>query len=159
MNAPKNVLILISLFIGLAAITAFAEETEKPVFGPQAATTTEQQVETESDTETTDTTHTTEVTGDSMLLVKKVSFSGVKTTSEDMLRTLIQTQIGQEISEELLTQDLKSLFKDTGFFSELTVDVTPVEEGGLEVTYKVVESPKISGINIIGNENLSTRQT
>ncbi len=156
MNAPKNVFILISLFIGLATITAFAEETEKPVFGPQAATITEQQVETESDTETTDMTDMTEVTGDSMLLVKKVSFEGVKTTSEDMLRTLIQTQIGQEISEELLTQDLKSLFKDTGFFSELTVDVTPVEEGGLEVTYKVVESPKISGINIIGNENLST---
>ena len=152
MNAPKYVFTLISLFIGLAALTTFAEETEKPVFGPQAATTAEEQIETDEETAA----DTTEITADSILLVKKVSFEGVKTTSEDMLRTLIQTQVGQEISEELLTQDLKSLFKDTGFFSELTVDVEPAEEGGLQVIYKVTESPKISGINIIGNENLST---
>ena len=154
MNAPKNVLILVSLFIGLAVTTAFAQETETPVFGPQAATTTEQQVGTEPDTDTT--AETTKPADDSMLLVKKISFEGVKTSSEDMLRTLLQTQVGQEVSEELLTQDLKSLFKDTGFFSELTVDVEPFEDSGLEIIYKVVESPKISGINIIGNEDLST---
>ena len=91
-----------------------------------------------------------------MLLVRKISFEGVKTSSENMLRTLIQTQTGHEVSEELLTEDLKSLYKDTGFFSELQVDVKPFEDGGLEVVYKVVESPKISGINIIGNENLGT---
>ena len=140
MNAPKNVLILVSLFIGLAGITAFAQETETPVFGPQPATATEQQVETEPDTDTI--TETTKPAGDSMLLVKKISFEGVKTSSEDMLRTLLQTQVGQEVSEELLTQDLKSLFKDTGFFSELTVDVEPFEDSGLEIIYKVVESLK-----------------
>ena len=36
------------------------------------------------------------------------------------------------------------------------MDTQPVEGGGLEIIYKVVESPKISGINIIGNENLDT---
>ena len=154
MNAPKNVFILISLFIGLVAVIAFAEETETPIFGPQAATLTEQQAKTAPDKE--DTADTSEPASDSMLLVKKISFVGVKTSSEDMLRTLIQTQVGQEVSEELLTQDLKSLFKDTGFFSELTVDVEPFEGGGLEIIYKVIESPKISGINIIGNENLGT---
>ena len=153
MNAPKNVLILISLFIGLAAITAFAEEIETPVFGPQATSITEQQAKTEPDKDAT--ADTTKPAIDPMLLVKKISFEGVKTTSEDMLRTLIQTQVGFEVSEELLTQDVKSLFKDTGFFSELTVDVNPFEGGGLEVIYKVVQSPKMSGINIIGNEDLS----
>ena len=150
MNASKNVLILFCLMIGLISITALAEETEEPVFGPQAAT-TEPQAGTETNKETTKPPAI-----DPILLVKKISFDGVKTTSEDMLRTLIQTQTGFEVSEELLTQDLKSLYKDTGFFSQLTVDVEPVDGGGLEVVYKVVESPKISGINIIGNENLST---
>ena len=158
MSAPKNVLILISFIIGLTAILTFAEEVEEPVFGPQAATVTEQQIATETETKTDNdaTVNTPKPSVDAMLLVKKISFEGVKTTSEDMLRTLIQTQVGFEVSEELLTQDLKSLYKDTGFFSQLTVDVEPVEGGGLEVVYKVVESPKISGINIIGNENLST---
>ena len=155
MNASKDVLILMSLIIGLAAIAAFAEEateTTNTVFGPQAAT-AEQQQKLETDKETT--ANTTKPPVDAILLVKKISFEGVKTTSEDMLRTLIQTQVGSEVSEELLTQDLKSLYKDTGFFSEINVDVEPVEGGGLEVIYKVVESPKISGINIIGNEDLS----
>ena len=152
MSAPKNVLILISFIIGLTATPTLAEEVKEPVFGPQAAAVTEQRVA----TDTAPKVNTTQPATDAMLLVKKISFEGVKTTSEDMLRTLIQTQIGHEVSEELLTQDLKSLYKDTGFFSELTVDVEPVEGGGLEVIYKVVESPKISGINIIGNESLST---
>ena len=156
MNAPKNILMLLSLIIALAAIAAFAQETEEPVFGPQAATLTEHQAETETETDKDTTANTTKLATDTVLLVKKISFEGVKTSSEDMLRTLIQTQIGQEVSEELLTQDLKSLYKDTGFFSELTVNVEPVDGGGLEIIYKVVESPKISGINIIGNENLST---
>ena len=91
-----------------------------------------------------------------MFVIKKISFEGVTTVSEDMLRTLIQTQVGDEVSQELLTQDLKSLYKDTGFFSEAKVDTQPAEDGGLEIIYKVVESPKISGINIIGNENIGT---
>ena len=87
--------------------------------------------------------------------MKKISFEGVKTVSEDMLRTLIQTQVGNEVSEELLTKDIKSLYKDTGFFSQVQVDTKGFEGGGLEIIYKVVENPKISGINIIGSENLS----
>jgi outer membrane protein assembly factor BamA len=151
MDALKNILVLTSVIIGLAAISAFAEEQVDTVFGPKAAGTVEQSEKTEGDKDTSE--RATKPLVDAMLLVRKISFEGVKTASEDMLRTLIQTQIGHEVSEELLTEDLKSLYKDTGFFSELEVNVRPVDEGGLEIVYKVVESPKISGINIIGNEN------
>lgn len=154
MDALKNFLVLISVIIGLTATSAFAEEEADVVFGPQAASAVEQSEETKTEENTSTSAPTLSV--DAMLLVRKISFEGVKTTSEDMLRTLIQTQIGAEVSEELLTEDLKSLYKDTGFFSELEIDVKPVDEGGLEIVYKVVESPKISGINIIGNENLGT---
>ena len=93
---------------------------------------------------------------DETLVVKKVSFKGVHTTSEEMLRTLLQTRVGQEISEELLTKDIESLYKDTGFFSDISVEVETVPDGGLAVIYNVVESPKIGGINFIGNEEMST---
>ena len=162
MDAMKNILRLMSLIIGLAATAALAEEQTNVVFGPEAPT-TEKLAEAVVDPETTPTTETdkqdtadTDKTSvDPRLLVKKVSFEGVKTVSEDMLRTLIQTQVGNEVSEELLTQDIKSLHKDTGFFSYVQVDTARFEEGGLEIIYKVVENPKISGINIIGSENLS----
>ena len=163
MNAIRNILILISLIVGLAATTAVAEEQADVVFGPEVPT-AEKQIDTDgnptaapaTDADKENTTDTTKPVVDPMFLVKKISFEGVKTVSEDMLRTLIQTQIGDEVSPEFLTHDLKSLFKDTGFFADVQVDTQPFEGGGLEIIYKVVESPKISGINFIGNDNLST---
>ena len=154
MDAQKNFFVLISIIIGLATFSAYAEEAADPVLGPKPANAVEQPKEAEVDTDPSASKANPSV--DAMFLVRKISFEGVKTASEDMLQTLIQTQVGSEVSEELLTEDLKSLYKDTGFFSELQVDVRPFEEGGLEIVYKVTESPKISGINIIGNENLGT---
>ena len=163
MNAIRNILMLISLIVGLTAIAAVAEEQVDVVFGPEVPT-AETQIDTANDAKTTpaaevdkaDTADTTEPSVNPMFLVKKISFQGVETVSEDMLRTLIQTQIGNEVSSELLTRDLKSLFKDTGFFADVQIETQPVEGGGLEIIYKVVESPKISGINFLGNENLDT---
>ena len=167
MDAIKNILIFTSLFIGILSTVVLAEEQADVVYGPHKTATEEQaepasETQAVSDAETEDekvdekkTSDATTPAGNSMFVVKKISFDGVKTVSEDMLRTLIQTQVGDEVSQELLTQDLKSLYKDTGFFSECKVDTQPAEGGGLEIIYKVVESPKISGINIIGNENLS----
>ncbi len=164
MDAFKSILILMSLIIGFATTAVLADEQADVVYGPHEATTEEQaepaaETQATSDTEgqTIDEKKTTDTNPSAvnpMFVVKKISFEGVKTVSEDMLRTLIQTQVGHEVSQELLTEDLKSLYKDTGFFSEAKVDTQPAEDGGLEIIYKVVESPKISGINIIGNENL-----
>ena len=162
MNAIRNILILISLIVGLAASTAVAEEQADVVFGPEVPT-AEKQIDTDGTPKATpsteadaeNTTDTAKLAVDPMFLVKQISFQGVKTVSENMLRTLIQTQVGDEVSPEFLTQDLKSLFKDTGFFAEVQIETQPFEGGGLEIIYKVVESPKISGINFIGNDNLS----
>ena len=163
MNATRNILILISLIVGLAATIVVAEELADVVFGPEVPT-AEKQIDTDGDPKAApategdeeNTADTTKPVVDPMFLVKKISFEGVKTVSEDLLRTLIQTQIGDEVSPEFLTQDLKSLFKDTGFFADVQIDTQPFEGGGLEIIYKVFESPKISGISFIGNENLDT---
>lgn len=91
---------------------------------------------------------------DETLIVKKIEFKGVQSLRKEMLQTLIQTRIGQEISEEALTKDIKSLYKDTGFFFDIAVEVIPAEESGLEVIYHLVESSKVKGITIIGNDEL-----
>ncbi len=163
MNAIRNILILISLIVGLAATAAVAEEQTNVVFGPEVPT-AEKLIETDGNAKAGPATNVDkENTADApkpaidpMFLVKKITFKGVQTVSEDMLRTLIQTQIGGEVSPELLTQDLKSLFKDTGFFADVGIDTQAAEGGGLEIIYNVEESPKISGITVIGNENLDT---
>ena len=96
---------------------------------------------------------------DDALTVKKISFQGAEGGPEDMLRAIIQTKVGEEISPDQLTKDIKNLYKDTGFFADIAVDVEPLDEGGLEVIYRLTESPKIEGgINIIGNEKLSHKK-
>ena len=93
---------------------------------------------------------------DDTFTVKKIEFKGVETLRKEMLQTLIQTQVGQEISEDFLTKDIENLYKDTGFFYDIAVDVKNIEGGGFEVTYLLDESPKVEGINIIGNIELDT---
>ena len=99
---------------------------------------------------------------DSALIVKKISFEGVKNTPEDFFAIHIQTKVGEEISPDRLSEDIKNLYKNTGFFSDFSdagespiqVEVEPADGGGLEVIYKLVESPKIESVKIVGNEEL-----
>ena len=98
------------------------------------------------------------------LIVKKITFEGVKDTPEEFFEIHIQTKVGDEISPDSLSEDIKNLYKNTGFFSDFSdagespirVEVEPAEGGGLEVTYKLMESPKIESVQIIGNEKLKT---
>ncbi len=92
---------------------------------------------------------------DNPLSVQKISFKGLSKVPEDMLRSIVQTRIGQEIDPDRLSKDIKNLYKDTGLFSDIMVDVETAEDGGLNVIFNVKESPKIEGqINIIGNEKI-----
>ena len=101
---------------------------------------------------------------DEALVVKKISFEGAKNTPEDFFEIHIQTKVGDEISPDRLSEDIKNLYKNTGFFSNfgdagespIRVEVEPAEGGGLEVIYKLTESPKIESVKIIGNEKVKT---
>ena len=98
-------------------------------------------------------------TTDEALTVKEIEFRGIEEDSEDLIGSIIQTQVGKEISPYQLSKDIKSLYKDTGFFEDIAVDVEPAEEGGLKVIYQMTLNPKIEGsINIIGNEQLKYKK-
>ena len=96
---------------------------------------------------------------DEALTIKEIELQGIEETSEDLIRSIIQTQVGKEISPYQLSKDIKNLHKDTGFFEDVIVDVEPAEEGGLKVIYRCIPNPKIEGnINIIGNEQLKYKK-
>ena len=103
-------------------------------------------------------------TVDQALIVKKITFEGIKNAPEEFFEIHIQTKVGEEISPDRLSEDIKNLYKNTGFFSDFSdagespiqVEVEPAEGGGLEVIYKLIESPKIESVKIIGNEKLKT---
>lgn len=128
----------------------FAGESADTPFGPKPA----------EETQTTDVQDhgPAEKQTDGAFKIKTIDFKGVESLRIEMLQTLIQTQIGMELSDivETITTDIENLYKDTGFFADIKVDVSRLEEGGYAVTYLLDESPKVQGINIIGNEELDT---
>ncbi len=153
MNGIKNSALAITFSLVGVSILSFifsfdvwAGQSTDTSFGPQPAEETQPVESTVEEQETS--------TVDETFMVKKIEFKGVQSLHKEMLQTLIQTQVGQEISDELLTKDIESLYKDTGFFSDIAVDVQKSEDGGFEVTFLLNESPKVESINIIGNSEL-----
>ncbi len=156
MNLTKKAHLVYFLnIIGITTILFFTynrvcigQSSEVP-FGPQSAS---------EETEPKDTTIEQEesIPIDRTFIVTKIDFQGVQSLRQEMLQTLIQTKVGQEISDDLLTKDIESLYKDTGFFHDIAVDVSKNgEDGGFAVTYILDESPKVEGINVIGNDEIN----
>ncbi len=139
-------LVSISIFSFILSFAVWAGQSTDTTFGPKPA----------DETQPVESAVTEEVSSsvDDTFIVKKIEFKGVQSLRKEMLQTLIQTQVGQEISEELLTKDIESLYKDTGFFYDIAVDVRNAEDGGFEIIFLLDESPKVEGITIIGNDEL-----
>ena len=98
-------------------------------------------------------------TVDETLQIKEIKFQGIMEESEGLIKSIIQTRVGEEISPYQLSQDSKNLYKDTGFFEDILVDVEPAEGGGLKVIYHLIPNPKIEGnVNIIGNEQIKYKK-
>ena len=157
MNNIKNSTITFTIRIAVISLLSFlliftvrAGQSTDTIIGPKPAEET-QPVESTEEKQPSSSV-------DDTFTVKKIEFKGVETLRKEMLQTLIQTQVGQEISEDFLTKDIENLYKDTGFFYDIAVDVKNIEGGGFEVTYILDESPKVEGINIIGNIELDTRK-
>ena len=155
MDLRKKVhIIYLFSIVGMTTILFFtynpsciSQSNEVP-FGPQPASE-------ETKTQDTSVEKETSKTIDKTFIVTKIEFKGVKSLQKEMLQTLIQTRVGQEIAEDLLTKDIESLYKDTGFFHDIAVDVSKNgDEGGFAVTYILHESPKVEGINVIGNDEI-----
>lgn len=97
-----------------------------------------------------------EVDDDNPLIVRKIEFVGLKEAPEGLLTDIITTEVGEEVSQDKLSNDIKYLYRNTGFFKDVKVDVKPLENStGLQVKYILTENPKLKGeAEIIGNEKI-----
>jgi outer membrane protein insertion porin family len=73
-------------------------------------------------------------------------------------RTYFQTRVGDEASQEALTNDISRIYTDYGPFADIQVDVTPSERG-LRVVFLLTEYPRVRGdLELAGNKELSYRK-
>lgn len=89
-------------------------------------------------------------------VVRKIVVQGNKKIEADAVIAKLVTKVGDGFSNELARQDLEALFK-TGFFYDVTVEKAPVD-GGLQITYAVIEKPSVVEILFTGNDEIDSTE-
>ena len=95
-------------------------------------------------------------TSETALPVKIIEIKGNKRVDKNTILFKLETREGEPFSIEKIRRDVKTLY-ETGFFSDVQVDVEPFE-GGLKVTFIVKEQPVVTKISIKGNKHIKTSE-
>ena len=77
---------------------------------------------------------------DEDLVVRQIEIEGLSRIDKQAVRGRIYTQIGRELDRGRLSEDLKRLYA-MGFFEDIQVAERPHDDGGLVLTFMVVERP------------------
>ncbi|MBK7891963.1 MAG: outer membrane protein assembly factor BamA [Bdellovibrionales bacterium] len=86
--------------------------------------------------------------------IVKIVVKGNKKIESDAVLAKLANKQGQALTSERIRQDLELLFK-TGFFYDVKVD-REVVEGGVQLTYELVEKPSITEISVVGNNEIES---
>jgi len=84
-------------------------------------------------------------------VVNEVRVQGNLRVEEDAIRLSIQAQKGRPFDQAVVDRDVKAIYR-MGFFDDVSADFSP--EGIL--TYTVKERPYVKGVEILGNDKVST---
>lgn len=89
--------------------------------------------------------------------VAEIRITGNERVEEEIIRREIQVQVGAEVDEAQVSEDLKRLHK-LKFFKDIRVEIETVE-GGVTLLYRVTEKPlvkdhKIEGYDNVGKEKI-----
>jgi len=79
-----------------------------------------------------------------------IEIKGIKRIEPAAVKNKISIKIGEEISQEKISEDIKSIYK-MGYFEDVKVDIEPFE-GGVKVIYTVKEKPTIVKVSFEGNK-------
>ncbi len=83
-------------------------------------------------------------------VVTKIEIQGLHRMEEGAVKSKISEKIGEPLSEEKISADIKTIFK-MGYFDDVKVEAEPLE-GGLKLIYILKEKPTIIKIDFQGNK-------
>jgi outer membrane protein insertion porin family len=87
------------------------------------------------------------------LIIKSLIIGGNAMVEEATIRARIQSREGSAFDPEQITRDVRSIY-ELGFFENIQVDAVGFE-GGLRITFNVIEKPIVRSISFEGNDKLS----
>ncbi len=89
------------------------------------------------------------VYADQLPIVTAISVKGLKRIEEGAIKARLLQKIGEPLSQEKTTEDIKSIFK-MAYFDDVVVEIEPFE-GGIKVIYVIKEKPVIVKLDFQGN--------
>lgn len=85
-------------------------------------------------------------------LVNSIEVKGLKRIEEGAVKSRITQKVGELISSEKISEDIKNIFK-MGYFDDVKTEIEPLE-GGVKLIYVVKEKPTIIRVEFQGNEEI-----
>ncbi|HXX79963.1 MAG TPA: outer membrane protein assembly factor BamA, partial [Thermodesulfovibrionales bacterium] len=85
-------------------------------------------------------------------VVNSIEVKGLKRVEEGAVKSKITQKVGEPLSNEKVSEDIKSIFK-MGYFDDVKTEIEPME-GGIKLTYVVKEKPTIIRVEFQGNKEL-----
>jgi outer membrane protein insertion porin family len=82
-----------------------------------------------------------------------IEFKGLIQTDEPSVKSVVDSKVGSEFSQETVDNDIKALY-NLDLFNDIKVDVTQKDDG-VVLTYIFTELPTINKIVIKGNQKVS----
>jgi outer membrane protein insertion porin family len=83
-------------------------------------------------------------------VINKIEIRGLKRIEEGAIKAKISQKIGEPVSEDKISEDIKSIF-GMGYFDDVRVEMEPFE-GGVTLIYVVKEKPTIIKVEFQGNK-------
>ncbi|MBI4589037.1 MAG: outer membrane protein assembly factor BamA [Candidatus Rokubacteria bacterium] len=93
--------------------------------------------------------------GQPQILVKEIAVEGNRRVQEAVILGRIQTKVGSPFLPARLGEDIRSVFA-LAFFDDVRLKVEDFE-GGVKVTFIVVERPFIRDVDFTGNKRVDTK--
>lgn len=92
--------------------------------------------------------------GQPPLIVRELAVQGNRRVQEAVILGRVQTKIGAPFTSARVAEDIRTIFA-LGFFEDVQVKVDEFE-GGIKLTFVVVERPFVRDVEFHGNRSIST---
>ena len=86
-------------------------------------------------------------------VIESIQIRGNRKIEKDAIVTKLSNRKGRPLDMELLKEEVQTLFK-TGYFQDIEVSDSPGANGGIILTYKLVEKPSIAQVDYRGNSEI-----
>lgn len=85
-------------------------------------------------------------------LVNSIEVKGLRRIEEGAVKSKISQKVGEPLSNQKISEDIKNIFK-MGYFDDVKTEIETLE-GGIRLTYAVKEKPTVIKVEFQGNEEI-----